>query len=237
MSTLVTTEPTLEELAATANKEHRLCERASLNLLLHAVRAGDALVQVRDRVPQGEFEAWIRDHFVATSRTARTYMRVSLYREEIEGAESLAEAWRRVQYLPWPWHPGRGQVLPVELRDEALRLRKEGHTQSAVAEELGVHLNTVRRWERPDYFNERNRRAYRRRREAELEDRRASRDRAVRKIGGSMAESYSRIRLALDSLQAAHDEATDREVKAACGAAMAKLHGAEDEIVKALGIS
>jgi hypothetical protein len=59
----------------------------------------------------------------------------------------------------------------------------------------------------------------------------------VRKVGGSVAESYSLIRKTLQALDRAHGDATDREMRAALSAATAKLHSAEDEIVRALGVS
>jgi hypothetical protein len=73
--------------------------------------------------------------------------------------------------------------------------------------------------------------------EAAKAKRQAERDRVMRKIGGSVAETYALIRKTAQALDRAEKEAADREVRAALRNAQAKLYNAEDAIVRALGIS
>lgn len=40
----------------------------------------------------------------------------------------------------------RGTPLPFAIREELLRLAREGHSHTSIARELGIHRHTVRNW-------------------------------------------------------------------------------------------
>ena len=67
----------LEMLAATANKEHAATEKAAVNMLEHARKAGEALAKAKATVGHGRWSKWLKESFRGSDRTARDYMRVA----------------------------------------------------------------------------------------------------------------------------------------------------------------
>jgi hypothetical protein len=80
-----------EALKERINEEHRRCEETVGAALEHAIRAGEGLVQMKERVSHGEWRAWLREHFEGSERTAQAYMRLYQRRAEIRnGAADLS---------------------------------------------------------------------------------------------------------------------------------------------------
>lgn len=240
---VVGAEPTLEELAATANQEHGFAIDAAGAALRHAIRSGEALLAARERVPNREWSRWLSDHIPFSGKAASTYMRLAHYQEYVTAGEhsSIESARLSLRWLPVVRDHKRQRVqYPPETSKQACELREDGATFSEITAITGCSESTVRRMVIPgeaERHREKVNRAAieaRSKRQAAKERRRSQ---AVRKIGGSVAKSYSGLRITLDEMQRAHDEAESREVKAALGAAMSKLHDAEDQIVRALGIA
>lgn len=67
----------LATLAARINDEHRLVEEAIESTLLHARRAGDLLIEVKDSLQHGAWLPWVSKNCAFTIRTADSYMRIS----------------------------------------------------------------------------------------------------------------------------------------------------------------
>lgn len=243
----VVTEPTLAELAETANQEHEAVCAAVAAAFEHAIAVGEALAAAKRIVPWGEWAHWIDDCFEGSRVWADHYIRIAHYSDELRGlgVETIAEAERFVRGLPavtirktLGLSGPRGASR--EVLEEAQRLRDSGASGPEIAALLGCSSTTVYKWLNPA-FHDRQRLASKHRKAKLAEEakrtQRTQRDEAARKIGGSVAESYSQIRKTLQALDRAHADQTDREIRAALGAATAKLHSAEDEIVRALGIS
>lgn len=74
----------LNTLATRINEEHRRCEEAFRSTLEHALRAGELLIEAKDGVPHGSWEAWLADNFEGSLRTAQAYMRVARARKQFE---------------------------------------------------------------------------------------------------------------------------------------------------------
>ncbi len=68
----------LTDLAATANKEHDLARQSGENMVVHAIRAGEALSAAKENVEHGEWLPWVKANFEASLRTAQVYMAVSV---------------------------------------------------------------------------------------------------------------------------------------------------------------
>lgn len=227
--TVVEATPTLHELAAVVNREYELAFQAARTSLEHAIRCGEALSEARIQVPEGQWSAWLTENFNGASSTANKMMRLALYQHQlpegvgVDGAHAMLQGLQRTN----------GMIVEAEpsTKRAAVRLyNRGGMTLEQVADQFGVCASTVHNWVKRD---ERLRRDEAARKALERQER----DRAVRKIGGAVAESYSLLRKTAQALDRAAEEATDREVRAALNSAMAKLHEAEDEIVKALGLS
>src|SRR5438477_89153 len=73
---VVASEPTLDELATTANEEHARAFGAGVQMLEHAIAAGRALIAAHAQVDHGEWLKWLAQHFDGSERTAQAYVRV-----------------------------------------------------------------------------------------------------------------------------------------------------------------
>ena len=66
----------LPVLAAAINGEHRRFEGAlSGDVLHHAIKAGELLIEAKARCPHGNWQAWLEENFEGSVRTAQAYMR------------------------------------------------------------------------------------------------------------------------------------------------------------------
>jgi transcriptional regulator with XRE-family HTH domain len=244
---------TLAELAETANREHGAGRRLAQEALSHWMAAGDALLAARvmfmdgyadgdgGRVRRGEWRRWLEANFNGSVPMATACMRFATYRDLIaaEGITTIKPAEAYLRGLPRVGAED-DKRYGEQVRAEARRLRAQGLAQREIGRLLGVTHQTVYRWTNPDgekLHNERAAAKHRQKIEAAKAKRQAERDRVMRKIGGSVAETYALIRKTAQALDRAEKEAADREVRAALRNAQAKLYNAEDAIVRALGIS
>src|SRR5688572_22993884 len=67
----------LPELAAEANRRHRLCEESCRSALEHAWHAGTALAEAKGQVGHGGWLSWLEENFAAGRSTAYRYMAVA----------------------------------------------------------------------------------------------------------------------------------------------------------------
>lgn len=147
---LVVAEPTLDELAETVKREHDLCLEAALSSVTHAIRAGEALLAAKERVPRGTWERWVDETCPAVSRMAKPYMRLAAYKAMIPAETRTAvDALAYLRGLPAFDGSGPAQH-PPEIRDEALRLIDDGFSQRQVSQMLGISRKCIRRWLSPD---------------------------------------------------------------------------------------
>ncbi len=84
----------LDVLAQRINDEHRACEAAANTAVDHAIRAGEMLVEVKEKSRHGEWIPWLEQNFVGGVRTAQSYMKLYSRRDE------LAEMRNGVAHLP-----------------------------------------------------------------------------------------------------------------------------------------
>ena len=96
-------ETELYSLAQRINAEHRACATAVNAALEHALNAGDLLLKARDCCPRGTWEAWTKENFEGSLRTAQAYMRVARCREEVEAAKAQSSA-PLSRYAARAWH-------------------------------------------------------------------------------------------------------------------------------------
>jgi transposase len=234
---LVVAEPSLDELAATANHEHALVLEAGVSMVEHAIKAGEALIAAKGLLPFGAWNQWLDARFEAGCKaTARNYMRIARHRALLESCEpaGLVDALRLIA--------GADRSDRNLAREQEMKaLRASGLTYKAIAEQVGVSPATVRRSldsaaRQAEHAYQRARRGEQRRalRKALQRD---ERERTVRATGGSIAESYGLVRRALQALEAGIAKEQGREAKLAMNAAMQRLYAAEDELVKSSKLS
>jgi hypothetical protein len=67
----------LDDLAININSEHTEAIQAARQSLMHAIRAGDLLLQAKAQVGHGAWLDWVKDNCQFSDRTARAYMRLA----------------------------------------------------------------------------------------------------------------------------------------------------------------
>ena len=65
------------DLASEINTEHAHVETHKRNTIQHAIRCGELLLEMKQRVGHGNWGAWVGEHFDASERTARNYMEIA----------------------------------------------------------------------------------------------------------------------------------------------------------------
>lgn len=224
---------TLGTLAETANREHELVLEAGTAMVAHAIKAGEALLKAKELVGHGGWERWLVENLSEHSLTTpRLYMRLARHRDQVltAGPVSLNVAQKLLV-------GGSDSRIDQDRRDDARRLRKQGLTYQQIADELGCTRDSAFRWCNPKAEERARRRHKMQSMAGRRELNRQKRDRAVRKAGGALAESYSLIRKTLEALEQAETEAKSREQRTHISSAMHRLYNAQDEIVKAVGLS
>lgn len=233
MSAAIDTRPALTDLASAAIREHALVQQAEQSALIHAICAGEALLDAREQVERGRWTAWLEDLGIPTT-TAYTYMRVAYNREKVAaaGVEFIRDAYALTASLPY------AMATPKELKAEARDLREAGLSLDQIAGALGASKSGVWEWVDPG-AKQRNRDCAKRRNARRAAERKAlerqERDRAARHAGGSIAEAYSLIRKTTQQLERAHGSERDTDAKRALSLAITLAYKCEDQVVKAIG--
>lgn len=237
---LVATEPApLAELAATANREHELCEASERTTLRHAIAAGKALIACREHAAMGgNWQRWLALNFRGSIDTARTYVRLAAHEASLDVGEEIGitEARRLIAGLPDAHPRARQSLYPPEIRAEAVALAREIPVTHA-AEKLGIPHTTLRYWCDPKAGQVAVEKHRAERAALKQVERDKAIGRAVRKAGQALAESYSLSNRMDGVLNQALSEATDDAVKADLLEAIRLRNKMADAIVRALGVA
>lgn len=234
----------LAELLEVISREHALAIEAGENLLTHAIRCGEALIEARTIVPRGQWLKWLgdnRDSLGCHHGSIYRYMRVAHYRIQIEqsGVESINAAQILVRRAPALRNPHNWNHPDQRDMDEARRLWTEGDlTKTQISEILGVNRTSIYQWLRDDNSQKRYLAARRKRRATLAAERailkREAEARRARAVGGGVSEAYSLLRKLAQQFDELWREGSTAEIRAACGDALSHLHKAEDAFTKAL---
>lgn len=234
----------LEQLATSANTEHRAVEGSVQSALAHAIRCGEILLETHGRVARGDWVQWTQTNLEIERSTVYMYIRLATHQEHLVGVPSVAKARRKLTELGVPnvaINGGSGNVNGGQNRklldkDDIRRMREDGLSWVQIAGDLGVSYHTARSQLDRAYAKDRlvkGRESKARARKAEAL---LTRDQAVKAAGGTPAVAYGLLRRAAQKLDGAIIEASDREARAALKAALAAVHQAEDDVVRALRI-
>jgi hypothetical protein len=230
---------TLDDLAETVRQEHRETERAVSQVVLHAIRCGQALLAARPQIEYGEWRDWLEGVDISQAAASK-YMRIAYYKDSLpRDVRTIADAWESVVGRPAVKRSGRPPTPPAMIED-AQKMRADGLTYDAIAERVGAHTMSVYYWLNPDKYAESTRRNEERRRQREQERkalRREEQAKAVKKFGDKkIDEGYSLIRRALNVLDQAQSDTDDREIAGGLREAIAHLQKADAEVLRTLGI-
>lgn len=228
--------PDIAGLVAIIGREYAAMRRCASEMLAHAVRIGECLLQIQPHVPRGEWSDWLGRTIPAIdANKASSYMLIATHKEFV--LASNAQSVRATMLLL------RQEGLTRETDDEAQRmvddklraqgLARDGASGREIAALLGVSESTASAWVNPEQARLVRLRATERRREHRQALRQLARERSVRKHGGAVAATYALVRKALQQAERAVGDAKTPEVRAAMTRAMEALYRAEDEIVAA----
>jgi len=237
MEAAVTLQTGLPALAETARREHELAVQAGESMLLHAIRAGEALLEARAQVEQGRWGRWLEDNFTATSQTAVVYMRIARGRDVVlaSGVKTQADAVKLVPALPNGLQNRRPGAEDEEA--EAREMRRNGANLRQIAEHFGINYQTAQAWTIPGWRDRRNQRLREERRLARQARQRKATKAALRKAGAAMAELYANCERLQDVLAQARREAANTEAGTSLAAAEEHYREMRDLVALALGAS
>ncbi len=240
--TLVPTSVTSAELVSLAgqiNEGHGRVVAAAETTLDLAIEVGHNLLEAYELVPDGEWTGWVEDNCDFGHSTANHYQRVAHYAHELTDVKFIEEALLSLTGLPTVHHRGTREPHPPVLKEKARAMLAEGQTARQIGDQLGLNKNTVQSWRRSDQEIIAYNRKYSRGRAAA---RKALKEQEKRKAimaaaSPSVAELYSRLRLALEVADAAIlDHADGPDAARFLRQARSALYRAEGRIVEALGV-
>jgi hypothetical protein len=223
----------LSEFASTANREHEEVLAAGITMVEHAIAAGEALLAAWGR--------WLERHFHASDWTAKVYIKLAKHQVAVRANLDHPTMTEAIGYLRGlPETSDKNRISP-SLKAEAVRLRRGGENESAIARQLGISRTAVRYNTDPNFrmrhINAQRKRNAQSRAALDRANRESTIKTRVRTLGGAYAELYSMTERMQDVLGQAHREATDSETREALSKAGQHYRKMRDEIVRGLGVA
>lgn len=160
----------LSDLAETIRRECQLAEQAASAMLSHAIACGDALLEAKTLVPNGEWMAWIEQNMPHNKRRSmcQNYMRLATLKEHVDPDLSITANLHLVRGLEK--RSSATPRVPSEIKAEALRLYATGEfTKAAIARMVGTTKESVRAWTDPAYAHRKSQLCAARRRQQRAE--------------------------------------------------------------------
>ncbi len=159
---------TNDDLAREINTEHGHVERYKRSTIKHAIRCGELLLEMKQRVGHGNWLAWVEEHFEASERTARNYMEIAksaaaadlsdatTMRSALRALASRSEASRAPKLEPKGAHTGlalanghiptedeRQHIAEAEVKEEPRAGLAKAHRRTWAS--LPARLTIIRR--------------------------------------------------------------------------------------------
>lgn len=191
----------LVDLAAVINEEHALTYYSVMDALEHAILCGEALIEAKKQVPDGQWAKWIEANLEMGSGAVSRYVRIATYREHLLAAEdrprSLNAALTYLKAIEAPRLVSATSKGPTFDVEEARRLRELGVTYREIGKMLGVSDQAVQQQLSPGAQRRKVQRdtadkARKRAKERIADQQRV--DEEVANIGGDIAGAYILLR-------------------------------------------
>ena len=232
----------LSDLTERIQIEHRLVQESLQSGLVHAIRAGDALIEAKSVVPQGDWLVWLTKNVDVSESAAQIYMRLSKYQEQLPSDVGVTQARFFLRGLP---KAAGFTGYSDDIKAEARKLRATSNmSYVTIAEMLDVSHSIVAIWCDKDYAQRhamgKRRHAIQRKRERRalfLIEKESRRRNAAKAAGGAIHDAYSHLRLSAEALDKAIDEAKNHDVASSLRDARNRIYAAEDRISQALDVS
>lgn len=206
-------------------------EQAYAKTVESMIAVGERLIKARALVPEGGLDAWAKKAVGMNPKTVRTYVRFALHAEILRQHQpnGTLAARKLLTELAVP------RLNSAEVTAErAQTLKKEGLTNKAIGEQLGVSGARISQLLNKDTARAKNAAAQRRRLKAQKALEREEQAARVRKSGNKNAsEAYSLVRKALQELDRAMSETPVAKQKY-LRMAQDEMYRAQDNIALAL---
>lgn len=245
-TTEVLTDPTLDDLAATANQANDRAQGLALEAVQQAIICGEALLAARSQCPGGKWTGWCKQNLDFAPETAAVYMRFARFKEIILDAEvaSLNDAKKLLVGMPDANLRGPAHPYPESVKARARQLHQDGMSRAAIADMLGAPATAIYRWVTPGAIEterKKNREEAAKRRanlKALADAERAQKiNRALVKEGQAFNEAYAIVTRLDGLLGQARGEAQDGEKRRAINEAHAFRDKMMDALIRVLGVS
>ncbi len=231
MQTLVVSTPSIEVLAERIRANYTIAEASAAKMVEAMIAVGRDLMEARALVPEGKLNEWAKTEVGMHPKTVRTYIRFATHADLLREHQpnGTLEARKLLTQMGVP------QINSADvLRQEAIRLKKEGLTQKEIAERLQVSRPRVSQYLNADKHKARDTARQRERQAAAKARARELQAKAVTKAGNkNAAEAYSLTRKALQELDRAFASTPENKHKY-LRHAMEALYRAEDNIALAV---
>lgn len=90
---------TINTAAGELNRLHGVIESKLRSTVQDAIRAGQILAQVKDRLPHGDFLPWLKANCAFSQQTASRYMRLNTYHDKLPSVSNLQEAYQQIENI------------------------------------------------------------------------------------------------------------------------------------------
>ncbi len=140
-----------DDLVREINAEHGHVETYKHNTIQHAIRCGELLLEMKQRVGHGNWLAWVQEHFEASERTARNYMEIakSAAVADLHNDTTIRSALRALASRSQPKQPKKDQTIEiaansnVPIQDDTQRI---GDGEMVYAPRAGLGKTGRRTW-------------------------------------------------------------------------------------------
>jgi len=131
------------------NRLHGEIENKMRSTVADAIRAGEILAQIKERLPHGNFENWIKINCSFNTVTAWRYSKLYLYSKSLT-AKDLQEAYRQVEAL----EAQERKTDDQKARERVTIFVKTGNkpegwrrgTDDTLAEKEKAHAESMKKW-------------------------------------------------------------------------------------------
>ena len=96
------------------NREHELCIGSMRNVLEHAIRVGELLIEQKEKVPYGEWDLWVQMNCTFKRRQSYNYMRVAKSVQQGAQLKDITSLRKAVRFLTEPDQKPKPEIEPEQ---------------------------------------------------------------------------------------------------------------------------
>lgn len=98
------------------NRLHTEIERKLKSTVQDAIRAGEILTNLKERMPHGDFLPWVKTNCSFSTSTADKYRKLYVYQNKIPSSGNLQDAYRQIETIEQQAKQSEGQKARERIR-------------------------------------------------------------------------------------------------------------------------